>query len=139
MVHLPSNEAHLPLSFVHCVQGWLGRSDHVLHQGEGTIRAVNWHSSTLVWANEVGIKVRAGKLSVGDSGAAMALFRHTTRDEARWVYAGLCPDHSVCSFMSLGLLCVLLGYAEPSTESVTSTPGNAVRYHLSALCWELRL
>jgi hypothetical protein len=38
-------------------QGWLGRSDHVLHQGEGTICAVNWHSSTLVWANDVGVKV----------------------------------------------------------------------------------
>lgn len=38
-------------------QGWLGRSDHLLHQGEGAIRAVAWHSSTLVWANEVGVKV----------------------------------------------------------------------------------
>eukprot|EP00775_Hariotina_reticulata_P006761 gene6761-6978_t len=38
-------------------QGWLGRSDHVLHQGEGTIRAVAWHCSILAWANDVGIKV----------------------------------------------------------------------------------
>eukprot|EP00879_Flechtneria_rotunda_P009956 GHRR01010412.1.p1 GENE.GHRR01010412.1~~GHRR01010412.1.p1 ORF type:complete len:643 (+),score=235.12 GHRR01010412.1:168-2096(+) len=38
-------------------QGWLGRSDTVVHQGEGVIRAVAWHSSTLIWANDVGIKV----------------------------------------------------------------------------------
>jgi len=41
-----------------CHQGWLGRSDHVLHQGEGPIRAVAWHGSILAWANDVGIKVR---------------------------------------------------------------------------------
>jgi hypothetical protein len=38
-------------------QGWLGRSDHVVHQGEGIIRTVAWHGSTLVWANDIGVKV----------------------------------------------------------------------------------
>jgi hypothetical protein len=43
-------------------QGWLGRSDHVLHQGEGSIQAVAWQGLTLAWANELGVKVggRAG-------------------------------------------------------------------------------
>jgi hypothetical protein len=40
------------------LQGWLGRNDTVLHQGEGPIRAVAWHGSILVWASDVGIKVR---------------------------------------------------------------------------------
>jgi len=56
---VPSSLLLLLLLLLPLCQGWLGRSDHVLHQGEGTIRAVNWHSSTLVWANEVGIKVSA--------------------------------------------------------------------------------
>ncbi|KIY98587.1 Vacuolar protein sorting-associated protein 41-like protein [Monoraphidium neglectum] len=40
-----------------CGLGWLGRSDHVLHQGEGAIQAVAWQGTTLAWANEVGVKV----------------------------------------------------------------------------------
>jgi hypothetical protein len=40
------------------LQGWLGRNDTVLHQGEGPIRAVAWQGAILVWASDVGVKVR---------------------------------------------------------------------------------
>lgn len=40
------------------LQGWLGRNDTVLHQGEGPIRAVAWHGPIMVWASDVGVKVR---------------------------------------------------------------------------------
>lgn len=42
-------------------QGWLGRSDHTLHQGEGAIQAVAWQGVTLAWANELGVKVGGGR------------------------------------------------------------------------------
>lgn len=47
----------MPRLLLLLLQGWLGRSDYLIHQGEGAIRAVTWHSSTLVWANDVGLKV----------------------------------------------------------------------------------
>eukprot|EP00882_Tetradesmus_deserticola_P033885 GHRQ01038742.1.p1 GENE.GHRQ01038742.1~~GHRQ01038742.1.p1 ORF type:complete len:223 (+),score=59.26 GHRQ01038742.1:288-956(+) len=45
-------------------QGWLGRSDTVLHQGEGPIRAVAWQGSILAWASDVGTRVSAAALRV---------------------------------------------------------------------------
>jgi len=51
-------------------QGWLGRSDHVLHQGEGAIQAVAWQGVTLAWANAVGVKVRRCRLALLGLGLA---------------------------------------------------------------------
>ena len=39
------------------MQGWLGRSDFVLHSGEGSIHAMQWQHTTLAWANDLGVKV----------------------------------------------------------------------------------
>ncbi|GBF95415.1 hypothetical protein Rsub_08377 [Raphidocelis subcapitata] len=40
-------------------QGWLGRSDHVLHQGEGAVQAVAWAGTTLAWTDAIGARVYA--------------------------------------------------------------------------------
>ncbi len=39
------------------LQGWFGRSDSKIHEGEGTIHCIVWGGSVLAWANDVGVRV----------------------------------------------------------------------------------
>lgn len=38
-------------------RSWFGHVHTTLHEGEGTVHAIEWHGPFIAWANETGIKV----------------------------------------------------------------------------------